>query len=58
VGSDWLSENMMLASSVSGACRRGKEREEVELPKGCSEGKRAPNMKPLPGAGSGDVREK
>jgi len=31
VGSDWFSQNIMLANSVSGAGRRGKERKGVEF---------------------------
>ena len=51
MGSDWLSEHVMLASSVSGAGRRGKERKKVYLLRDCCEVTRPRSMKPPVGSG-------
>lgn len=57
MGSDWFSDNVTIANRVSGAWwNRKEEGEEVELTKGCSEGKRPRNKRPLPGAGRDDVK--
>jgi hypothetical protein len=58
VGNYWFAEKGMLDNTVSGAWKRWKYRQEVEFPKECSEEKRPRNMKPQPGAGRGDVKEK
>jgi len=38
--------------------KEGKERKEVEFPRGCCAVKWPQNMKPLQGAGRGDIQEK
>jgi hypothetical protein len=54
VSDDWFSENVMLASGVSGAGKTGKGKRTLSLR--YSEGKRPQNTKPRPGTGRGDVK--
>lgn len=58
MGSDCCSENVTLAIGLveRGGLGRREERKEVELPRGCSKGKRPGNMGPPPGAGREDVK--